>query len=119
MPRKKNDGKGRIGGRAKGTPNKLTSDLKGWIAEILEGGKERFATHLNTLEPQEYIRVYTSLVAYVVAKPQPISEEERLKIEYREMERLIDIAPDEFIDRISERILKVREDGEGFQERRD
>ena len=47
MARQKNDGKGRLGGRAKGTPNKATTDLKTWVASILDGGRDRFVESLD------------------------------------------------------------------------
>ena len=37
MARQKNDGKGRMGGRAKGTPNKTTAAVKDWLSEIMDG----------------------------------------------------------------------------------
>lgn len=75
MSRSKNDGRGRLGGREKGTPNKLTADLKTWIAEILDDGRAKFVESLNDLESSEYIRVYTSLLNYVIPKKQAISGE--------------------------------------------
>lgn len=36
MTRVKNDGRGRLGGRTKGTPNKTTSAIKDCITNILE-----------------------------------------------------------------------------------
>ena len=75
MSRTKNDGRGRLGGREKGTPNKITADMKTWIAEILNDGRGRFMECLNDLESSEYIRVYTSLLNYVIPKQQAISGE--------------------------------------------
>lgn len=75
MGRSKNDGRGRLGGREKGTPNKITADMKAWIAEILNDGRGRFMDSLNNLEDSEYIRVYTNLLNYVVPKIQAISGE--------------------------------------------
>lgn len=75
MSRTKNDGRGRLGGREKGTPNKLTADLKTWIAEILDDGRAKFVESLNDLESSEYIRVYTSLLNYVIPKQQAVCGE--------------------------------------------
>lgn len=75
MSRTKNDGRGRLGGREKGTPNKITADMKAWIAEILNDGRGRFMDSLNDLESSEYIRVYMGLLNYVIPKRQAISGE--------------------------------------------
>lgn len=72
MARQKNDGKGRLGGRAKGTPNKVTTDLKTWVASILDGGRDKFVESLDGLEPSEYVRVFTALLNYVLPKQQAV-----------------------------------------------
>ena len=41
MTRQKNDGRGRLGGRQKGTPNKVTATLREWVADLLEQGADR------------------------------------------------------------------------------
>lgn len=74
MARQKNDGKGRLGGRAKGTPNKATLELKTWVSFILDDGRDRFIESLMQLDPVEYIRVFTGLLNYVLPKQSPISQ---------------------------------------------
>jgi hypothetical protein len=68
--RKKNDGRGRLGGRVAGVPNKVTTDLKTWVASILDDGREQFEQDLKALEPAERVRVYTNLMNYVLPKQQ-------------------------------------------------
>ena len=40
MARQKNDGKGRIGGRAKGTPNKVTASLREFIKKMIDDNRK-------------------------------------------------------------------------------
>ena len=40
MARPKNDGRGRLGGRAKGTPNKKTGEIRTFISELLTSNRE-------------------------------------------------------------------------------
>lgn len=75
MGRNINDGRGRLGGREKGTPNKINCELKEWITQIINDGKEQFEADLKNLEPRERIKVYTGLLNYVIPKQSPISEE--------------------------------------------
>ena len=105
--RQKNDGKGRMGGRAKGTPNKATMDLKTWVASILDGGREQFERDLRALEPQERVKVFTGLLNYVLPKQQAISVEAQIEAEYRELERLLEASPKDFIDKIAEKIIEL------------
>lgn len=89
MGRSKNDGKGRLGGRAKGTPNKITTDLKEWITEILKNGEGLFAEHLNSLEPREYVKVYVGLLNYVVPKQQSVSVDAQAEVKQQEQNKIL------------------------------
>ena len=75
MGRLKNDGLGRFGGRQKGTPNKINSDLKEWITSIINNGQSQFIDDLRQLEPKERVKVYTGLLNYVLPKQQAIQAE--------------------------------------------
>lgn len=77
MARPKGDGKGRIGGRAKGTPNKSTRELREVLTPIIsayvsgEGlgeAKRTLATDLACMEPEDRARTITNLVPYVMPK---------------------------------------------------
>lgn len=109
MARQKNDGKGRLGGRAKGTPNKATTDLKKWVASILDDGRDRFVESLEQLEPSEYIRVFTGLLNYALPKQAPTSPDEELRKEKEMMQELILSMPEEVIDRIAHRLHELNE----------
>lgn len=89
MSRNKNDGKGRLGGRAKGTPNKITTDLKEWITEILKNGEGLFAENLNSLEPREYVKVYVGLLNYVVPKQQSVSVDAQAEVKQHEQNKIL------------------------------
>lgn len=68
MGRKKNDGKGRLGGRAKGTPNKISGTVKEWLQAVIDNNREQFEDDLESLEPNERIKVISNLFQYVVPK---------------------------------------------------
>lgn len=68
MGRKKNDGKGRLGGRAKGTPNKISGTVKEWLQAVIDNNREQFEDDLQSLEPNERIKVISNLFQYVVPK---------------------------------------------------
>ena len=116
--RKKNDGKGRMGGRKAGTPNKVTGTVKEWIASIIDGNRKQFEDDLKKLEPGERVRVISNLLQYVTPKMQSISPAEMLEAEYRKLEELLESAPDEAIDEIVERVKRLK-DGSGRTETED
>lgn len=111
--RKKNDGKGRMGGRKAGTPNKVTGTVKEWITSIIDGNRKQFEDDLEKLEPGERVRVISNLLQYVTPKMQSISPAEMLEAEYRKLEELLESAPDEAINEIVERVKRLEYESGG------
>lgn len=58
----------KTGGRQKGTPNRLTIDLKSRIAEVVENGFEAIETDLEALEAKDRINAYLRLLEYIMPK---------------------------------------------------
>lgn len=67
MARQKNDGRGRMGGRQKGTPNKGGTQ-KEWIRQFLTENQEQIAEDWKKLTPNERWKYYEKLTQYVVPK---------------------------------------------------
>lgn len=76
MGRRKNDGKGRLGGRAKGTPNKISGTVKEWLQAVIDNNREQFEDDLQSLEPNERIKVISNLFQYVVPKASTGSDDD-------------------------------------------
>lgn len=104
MGRKTGDGKGRLGGRTKGTPNRISGTVKEWIQKVIDGNRQQFEDDLCELEPGERVRVISNLLQYVTPKMQSASPEELLEAEYQKLSELLDTAPDEVVNEIVERI---------------
>lgn len=68
MARQKNDGKGRLGGRAKGTPNKVTTNIKDWIVQVIDNNKLQMERDLKALSPKDRLAMLEKLMQYVVPK---------------------------------------------------
>ncbi|MCM1297882.1 MAG: hypothetical protein NC311_20285, partial [Muribaculaceae bacterium] len=73
MARQKNDGRGRLGGRAKGTPNKATATLKEWVGLIIDQNREKFNTELNKLNSSDYVKAFLTLLGYSIPKQQAVN----------------------------------------------
>jgi len=73
MARQKNDGKGRIGGRAKGTPNKVTASLREFIKKMIDDNREQIIADIAVLEPKERLMILERLMSYVLPKKQDIN----------------------------------------------
>lgn len=72
MARTANDGRGRMGGRAKGTGNK---PLNEWVNTFIKRNRAQFEADFKTLSPQERAAVMATLIASTGADtstPQPV-----------------------------------------------
>ena len=72
MPRTKNDGKGKTGGRQKGVPNKVTTTLREYISELINDHREQIKKDLRALEPKERLQILERLMSYVTPKVQAV-----------------------------------------------
>lgn len=108
MGRQKNDGRGRLGGRAKGTPNKTTSDLKNWLSGVLNENRNQFEKDLKLLLPEERIKILSGLFNYIIPKQQSLSIEEQIQNETESLSRWFESAPQEAIDGIARRVIELQ-----------
>lgn len=91
-------------GRPKGIPNKVTSDVKRWIQQLIDGNRVQFEKDLKGLDPKDRLVILERLMQYVIPKQQSVSIEEQIQAEYTELEKLLNNASDEVVDRLAERI---------------
>jgi len=67
--------KGKTGnpkGRPRGTPNKVTTDLRAWIGEVLDSNRQQIVKDIGQLEPQQRVAIFEKLLGYAVPKMQSI-----------------------------------------------
>ena len=118
--RPKGDGKGRLGGRAPGTPNKTTGAVKAAISQLVEGyltpatqAKKSGITYtleedLAQMLPQERARLITNLAGYIVPKQQALSVEDQTRVEADALTTWLETAPDEALDAIAAKVLEMQ-----------
>jgi len=77
-------GGNKTGGRTAGTPNKITSDLRTWISELIDDNREQIVEDLKDLEPQQRVAIFEKLLQYVIPKrqQQEQAEAEKTKSEF-------------------------------------
>lgn len=107
MGRKKDDGKGRLGGRTAGTPNKVTSSVRDWIQQIIDGNRDKFESDLEALEPIDRVKVISNLLQYIVPKVQSVSPEEALETELQKIRELLFEFPEEAVERIAQKVAEL------------
>lgn len=76
MARLKNDGRGRLGGRAKGTPNVIHNNLRERISAFLtDNWEEAVEAWKNIEEPKDKLKLYIDLASFGVPKLQAVQLE--------------------------------------------
>lgn len=91
MARQKNDGKGRIGGRQKGTPNKVTATVKDWISQIIDDNRSQIEKDIKKLSPKDRLQMFEKLMQYVVPKQQSVKADIDLsKLSESQLDLIID-----------------------------
>lgn len=69
MARQKNDGKGRIGGRQKGTPNKVTRSMRELLTRFCDETFDSFVSAFNEIEtPRDKCKIWLEAQAFVTPK---------------------------------------------------
>lgn len=101
MARQKNDGKGRLGGRQKGTPNKVTASVKDWLSGLIDKNRKQIEKDIKQLEPKERLQMLEKLMQYVIPKQQAVSADVNI-------ERL----SDEQLDSLIEELTRGVSDGD-------
>lgn len=75
MSRQANDGRGRMGGRAKGTKNKPKSPIYEWAEELVNRRRAQFEKDLDALTPNERASVLAPIIAAMIAPRCKIKKE--------------------------------------------
>jgi len=61
-------GNPKTGGRVAGTPNKVTTDLRKWINDLLDKNRLQFENDLKKLEPQQRVTIIERMLGYAIPK---------------------------------------------------
>ena len=94
-------------GRPAGTKNKVNSETKNWIKEIVDGSREQFLIDLKSVDTEKRLLIIEKLMKYVVPSLSAVSVEAQISAEYSELEKLLDKCPEDVIDRIAEKVERL------------
>ncbi|HPQ79426.1 MAG TPA: hypothetical protein PLG47_03180 [Candidatus Dojkabacteria bacterium] len=65
----------KTGGRMKGTPNKVTGNIKVWLTEVIDNNRKQIIRDLKALEPKERLQMIEKFMQYTVPKMQSVQAE--------------------------------------------
>lgn len=86
MARQKGDGKGRIGGRAKGTPNVVTAGLRECIKQFVDDNFNEFVKSWKAIpNPKDKCDIYVKCSNFVLPKLNSVQMDANIKdLSYQE-----------------------------------
>lgn len=84
-------------GRPRGTPNKVTTELREWIAKLIDDNRQQLEQDLRALEPHQRWQVIERLMQYTTPKMQ--SGEAKINLD-----QLTDTQLDTVINELSKNI---------------
>ncbi len=61
-------GSPKTGGRAKGTQNKITSNVKRWICNFIDSNERQFKSDWQELSPSERVKTHIKLLELITPK---------------------------------------------------
>ncbi|MBP5421905.1 MAG: hypothetical protein J6Y78_05620 [Paludibacteraceae bacterium] len=65
-------------GRPKGTPNKITQDMRGFLRDVIDKNRKQMVRDLAVLEPKDRLIILEKLMQYVIPKQSQTKIEETL-----------------------------------------
>ncbi len=82
MARRKGDGLGRVGGRKKGTPNKVTAEFREMIKKFATENYKNFIDDWTKITDKEKkCRLYIEMVKFVLPSLSSVSLENNVKVD--------------------------------------
>lgn len=103
LKRGRKPGTPKTGGRRPGSQNKASAEIKQWIETIIQDNKPEFEKNIKLLEPEKQVAAIERLLSYIVAKPQNVD----ISLEYRHLEKLLARTPEEYIEKISMKLIQL------------
>lgn len=61
-----------MGGRQKGTPNRVTAELRQWVARLIDANREQLEEDIQLLDPKERLDVIEKYMQYVLPRRQAV-----------------------------------------------
>lgn len=71
----------KTGGRRKGTPNKVTGNIREWLSNLVDKNRLQIEKDLKALEPKDRLQVLEKFMQYTTPKMQSV----QTKIDFNQL----------------------------------
>lgn len=95
-------------GRPKGSPNKSTTEIRNAFQLLVSQNIEQLQNDLSKMTPDKRVSYIIKLSEFILPKLQSLSLDTQIELEYKNLEALLTKAPDEVIERLTQRILTLK-----------
>ena len=95
-------------GRKSGVSNKLTGDLRAKVNQIIENNIGTIQKDIESLEPKDRLLIFEKLLKYSIPTLSSVSVEAQIQAEYNELKKLLETAPEDAIEAITQKILTLK-----------
>lgn len=95
-------------GRPQGSPNKSTTEIRNAFQLLVSQNIEQLQNDLSEMTPDKRVSYIIKLSEFILPKLQSLSLDTQIELEYKSLEALLTKAPDEVIERLTQRILTLK-----------
>ena len=90
-------------GRPKGIPNQITAEQRQWLNKFLTDQRQDFVECYELVPPDKRCSLYLKAMEYILPRPQQVT----IDTEIKQLENLLQSAPDQFIEKIADKIFEL------------
>ena len=95
-------------GRPQGSPNKSTTEIRNAFQMLVSQNIEQLQNDLSEMTPDKRVSYIIKLSEFILPKLQSLSLDTQIDLEYKSLEALLAKAPDEVIERLTQKILTLK-----------
>jgi len=95
-------------GRPKGAVNRSTAQIRAAFQQLVSNNIDRLQSDLEAMEPEKRVSFILKMSEFIIPKLMSTTFENQIELEYRELNSLMQKAPDTVIEALTEKILTLK-----------
>lgn len=95
-------------GRPKGAKNKTAAQIREAFQLLISDNIDQLQSDLKEMPPDKRFAMIVKLSEFVLPKLQSLSIDNQIELEYKQLEALLNKAPEQAIEQITAKILTIK-----------